>query len=173
MPSTRRGSIGDRALPVAAARAWNSVPPVCSCFVCFFFIFRLFFSKCFTNFRLSPLTFSLLIFFHYYYLLLTIVTFTNRLPHARLLLLFNKLYCIVKTRACSSLVSDIPKEDQFSPSSSVMRLTWRCPFRPSADVRAELYNSFCRATLCKRSLCHHYITLHKIVFRVPKITKDC
>ena len=33
--------------------------------------------------------------YHYYYLLLTIVTFTNLLLHARLLLLFNKLYCIV------------------------------------------------------------------------------
>ena len=69
---------------------------VCSCFVCVvFFIFRLFFFfKCFTNFRLSRLTFSF-IFVHYYYLLLTIVTFTNLLLHARSLLLFNKLYCIV------------------------------------------------------------------------------
>jgi len=32
---------------------------------------------------------------YYYYLLLTTVTFTNLLLHACLLLLFNKLYCIV------------------------------------------------------------------------------
>jgi len=41
-------------------------------------------------------TFNILFyFFYYYYLLLIIVTFTNLLLHARLLLLFNKLYCIV------------------------------------------------------------------------------
>jgi len=27
VPSTRRSTIGDRAFPVAAARAWNSLPP--------------------------------------------------------------------------------------------------------------------------------------------------
>jgi len=36
---------------------------------------------------------SLLVFVHYYYVLLT--TVRNLLLHARLLLLFNKLYCIV------------------------------------------------------------------------------
>jgi len=27
VPSTRRATLGDRAFPVAAARAWNSLPP--------------------------------------------------------------------------------------------------------------------------------------------------
>jgi len=27
VPSTRRSTLGDRAFPVAAARAWNSLPP--------------------------------------------------------------------------------------------------------------------------------------------------
>jgi len=40
----------------------------------------------------------------YYDLLLTTVTFTNLLLHARLLLLFNKLYCIVLY--CISIFKD-------------------------------------------------------------------
>ena len=59
--------------------------------IVFFFIFLKLFFKCFNNFLVSRLTFSL-IFVHYYYALLTSVTFTNLLLHARLLLLFNKLY---------------------------------------------------------------------------------
>jgi len=43
---------------------------------------------------------------------------------------------------------DITKGDQVSPFSSVIRLTWRCPFRSSADVCVELCNSF-RYKLCK------------------------
>ena len=27
VPSTRRSTLGDRAVPVASARAWNSLPP--------------------------------------------------------------------------------------------------------------------------------------------------
>jgi len=40
-----------------------------------------------------------------------------------------------------SLTFDIPKRDQVSPFSSVIPLTWRCPFRPSADVCVELYTT--------------------------------
>jgi len=38
------------------------------------------------------------------------------------------------------LTFDIPKGDQVSPFSSVIRLTWRSPLRLSADVCVELYN---------------------------------
>ena len=41
-----------------------------------------------------------------------------------------------------SATRDIPKGDQVSAFSSVIRLTRRCSFRPSADVCVELYNSF-------------------------------
>ena len=40
------------------------------------------------------------------------------------------------------LTFDIPKEDQLSPFSSIIGLTWRCPFRPSASVYVELCNNF-------------------------------
>ena len=43
---------------------------------------------------------------------------------------------------------DVPKGDQASPFSLVIPLTWRCPFRPSADVGIELCNSF-RYRFCK------------------------
>ena len=43
------------------------------------------------------------------------------------------------------LTFHIPKRDQVSPFSSVIR---RCPFRPSADVCVELYICF-RYKLCK------------------------
>jgi len=46
------------------------------------------------------------------------------------------------------LTFNILKGDQVSPFSSVIRLTWRCPFRPSADVCIELCNSF-RCKFCK------------------------
>ena len=46
------------------------------------------------------------------------------------------------------LTCDIPKGDQVASFSSFIRLTWRCPFRPSADVCVELYSSF-RYKLCK------------------------
>ena len=46
------------------------------------------------------------------------------------------------------LTFDILKGDQVSSFLSVIRLTWRCPFRPSADVCIELCNSF-RYKLCK------------------------
>jgi len=36
------------------------------------------------------------------------------------------------------LTFDIPKGDLCSPILSVIRLTWRGPFRPSADVCVEL-----------------------------------
>jgi len=64
-------------------------------FCVFFFIFN-FFSNVLVI-SVYHVQHSLLIFVHYYYLLglLTTVTFTNLLLHARLLLLFNKLYCIV------------------------------------------------------------------------------
>jgi len=53
------------------------------------------------------------------------------------------------TRDLDLLLSyDIPKGDQASPFSSVIRLTWYCPFRSFADVCVELYNSF-RYKLCK------------------------
>jgi len=63
--------------------------------VCFPFL-DCFFSKCFSNFRLSRLTFS----FNFCPLLLLRPTTNycdiyNLLLHAHLLLLFNKLYCIV------------------------------------------------------------------------------
>jgi len=46
------------------------------------------------------------------------------------------------------LTFDIPQGDQVSPFSSVIRLTWRCLWRPSAGVYVELYNSFAYK-LCK------------------------
>ena len=46
------------------------------------------------------------------------------------------------------LTFDIPKGDQVSPVSSVIGVTWRGPFRPSADVCVELYSSF-KYKLCK------------------------
>ena len=66
--------------------------------VLFFSCLDSFFSQFFTNFRLSRLTFISLLILSL--LLITtnychIVTLTNLLLHARLLLLFNKLYCIV------------------------------------------------------------------------------
>jgi len=70
---------------------------VCVLVLCvlFIFIFKLFlFFKCFSNFLVSCLTFSFN-FCPLIWVLLTSVTFTNLLLHARLLLLFNKLYCIV------------------------------------------------------------------------------
>jgi len=47
---------------------------------------------------------------------------------------------------------------------SVIRLTWRCPFRPSADVCVELNNSF-RYKLCKvpPQLCDGTIILTLLV----------
>jgi len=56
---------------------------------------------------------------------------------------------------------DIPKGDQVSPSSSVIRLTWRCKFRPSADVCVELCSSF-RYRFCKvpPQLCDGSIIIH-------------
>jgi len=65
---------------------------VCSCSVCVVFSFLNCFSfKCFSNFLVSLLTFSCN-FWPLLWVLLTSVTCTNVLLHARLLLLFNKLY---------------------------------------------------------------------------------
>jgi len=88
--------------------------------------------------------------------------------------------------SCLLLTFDIPKGDQVSPFSSVIRLTWRCPFRPSADVCVELYicfryklckmprncvmvystiilTFFFREMLCKRGLCRHAVSMSRCV----------
>jgi len=55
--------------------------------------------------------------FHYYYLLLTIMTFTNLLLHARLLLLFNKLYCtVLYCIVINQSINQISKQTVYWPS---------------------------------------------------------
>jgi len=46
------------------------------------------------------------------------------------------------------LTADILEGDQVSPFPSVVRLTWRCLFTPSASISIELYNSLAYK-LCK------------------------
>ena len=70
----------------------------------------------------------------------------------------------------SDLTCDIPKGDQVSPFSSVIRLTWRCPFRPSADVCVELYNSFrCRFCKVPPQLCDGSTVVHDILVVVVAV----
>jgi len=62
--------------------------------VLFFSFLNCFFFKCFSNFLVSRLTFSFNFCLLLLHTLLITVTFTNLLLHARLLLLFNKLYVL-------------------------------------------------------------------------------